>query len=134
LLKVRHEWHTTISFWARRHLTRGRWLKMAQILTLKRNYNPRQSGERRCDVRAFQFLLPAFESGFRCSRNGGPPLIWIISLYLWYRVYFVIIIAEILVTVLNITYLKSIFWWWTVAWRFNFELVMRSSLTLVYFK
>jgi len=29
------------------------------------------------------FLLPAFESGIRCSsNNGGPPAIWIISLYL----------------------------------------------------
>jgi len=27
------------------------------------------------------FLLPDFESGIRCSRNGGPPVIWIISLY-----------------------------------------------------
>jgi len=48
----------------------------------------------------FSFLLPAFESGFRCSRNGGPPMIWIISIYLWYQVYFVIIIVEFLVTVL----------------------------------
>ena len=30
----------------------------------------------------FSFLLPAFESGFWCSRNGSPPVIWIISLYL----------------------------------------------------
>ena len=30
----------------------------------------------------FTFLLPAFESDIRCSRNGGPPVIWIISLYL----------------------------------------------------
>jgi len=28
------------------------------------------------------FLFPTFESGIQCSRNGGPPLIWIISLYL----------------------------------------------------
>jgi len=28
------------------------------------------------------FLLPAFESGIRCNHNGGPPVIWIISLYL----------------------------------------------------
>ena len=51
------------------------------------------------------FLFPAFESGFRFSRNGGSPVIWIISLYLRYQVYFVIIIAEFLVNVLNITYL-----------------------------
>ena len=25
------------------------------------------------------FLLLAFESGIRCSRNGGPPVMWIIS-------------------------------------------------------
>jgi len=68
---------------------------------LRRNYNPHQSRERQCDVRAFQFLLPAFESGFRCSRNGGP---WIISLYLWYQVYFKIIIVKFVVTVLSITY------------------------------
>jgi len=55
---------------------------MAQKLMLKKNYNPRQSRDRPCDVGAFQFLLPAFESGFRGSRNGGSPVIWIISLYL----------------------------------------------------
>ena len=42
----------------------------------------------------------------RCSRNGDPPVIWIISLYLWYQVYFVIITVEFMVTVLSITYLK----------------------------
>jgi len=30
----------------------------------------------------FSFLLLAFKFGFRSSRNGGPPVIWIISLYL----------------------------------------------------
>jgi len=55
LLKLHHEWHTTISVWASRNLTRGRWFKMAQKLMLKMNYNPRQSRERRCDTRAFQF-------------------------------------------------------------------------------
>ena len=54
----------------------------------------------------FSFLLPAFECGFRCSHNGISPVISIISLYLWYQVYFVIIIVEILVAVLNITYLQ----------------------------
>ena len=53
----------------------------------------------------FSFLLPAFKSAFRCSRNGGPPVI---------RVYFVIIILELLVIVLSITYLKNIFRGWTV--------------------
>jgi len=57
----------------------------------------------------FSLLLPAFGSGFRCSHNGGPPVIWIISLYLWYQVYFVIITVEFLVIVLSITYLKIIF-------------------------
>ena len=37
------------------------------------------------------FLLPAFKFGFRCSHNGRPPVIWIISLYLSYQVYLVII-------------------------------------------
>jgi len=78
-LKLRHEWYTTISVWARRNLTRGKWFKLAHKLMLKRNYNPRQSRERPYDVRAFQFLLPTFESLFR---NGCPPVIWIISLYL----------------------------------------------------
>jgi len=72
---------------------------MAQKLTPKKNYHSRQSIQRKCDVRAFQFLLPAFQSGFRYSRNGGPLVIWIISLYLLYQVYFVIIIVEFLVTV-----------------------------------
>jgi len=40
----------------------------------------------------FSFLLPALESHIRCSHNGGPPVIWIISLYLWYQVYFVILL------------------------------------------
>jgi len=53
LLKLHHEWHTTISVWARRNLTRGRWFKMAQKLKFKRNYNPHQSRDRQCDVRAF---------------------------------------------------------------------------------
>ena len=78
-LKLRHEWYTTISVWARRNLTRGKWFKLAHKLMLKRNYNPRQSRERPYDVRAFQFLLPTFESLFR---NGCPPVIWIIPLYL----------------------------------------------------
>jgi len=46
LVKLRHDWYTTISVWARMIVTRGRLLKMAQILTLKRNYNPRHSRER----------------------------------------------------------------------------------------
>ena len=115
LLQLRHEWHTTISVWARRNLTRGRWLKMAQMLTLKRNYNLRQPSKRSYDVRVFEFIfLPTFESGFRCSRNSGPPEVWIISLYLWYDVYFAIIIVQCLVTVLSLTYLKHVFWGWTV--------------------
>ena len=55
LLKLHHEWHTTVSVWARRNLRRGRWLKMAEILMLKRNYNHCQSREGSCDVGAFQF-------------------------------------------------------------------------------
>jgi len=62
------------------------------------------------------FLLHAFQFGFRCSRNGGPSVIWIISLYLWYQVYFVIITVEFLFNVLSITYLKKI-WLWTVPLR-----------------
>ena len=59
------------------------------------------------DARAFDFLLPAFESGIRCSRKGGPPAIWIISLYLLIQVNFVVIIVEFLVTVLSITYSRN---------------------------
>jgi len=73
-------------------------------INAQRNYNPRQSRERQVLRQSISvFLLPAFESGFWCSRNGSPPVIWIISLY---QVHFVIIIVEFLVTVLSITYLK----------------------------
>jgi len=65
----------------------------------------------------FSFLLPPFEFGFRCNHNDGPPVILIISLYLWYQVYFVIIIVEFLATVLSIAYLRNIFWGWTVPLR-----------------
>jgi len=77
----------------------------------------------------FSFLLSAFESGFRYSHNGSPPVIWIISLYLWYQVYFVIIILEFLVTVLRITYLRNIFWGWTVPLMIHYvsQLVESSS-------
>jgi len=49
--------------------------------------------------------IPLNCSGNTCSwhRNDDPPVIWIISLYLWYQVYFVIIIVEFLVTVLSVT-------------------------------
>ena len=79
------------------HLNLAVWLKcemfsvihqMAEILTLKSNYNPRQSREGSYDIRAFEFLLPTFESGFWFSLNGHLPVIWIISLYLWNQVYF----------------------------------------------
>ena len=62
---------------------------MAQILTLKRNYNPRQSRERRCDVRGILFLPSSLR-------------IW---LMVQFMVYFVIIIVEFLVTVLSIIYI-----------------------------
>ena len=55
----------------------------------------------------FSFLLPAFDSSFWCCHNGTPPVIWIISLYPWYQVYFMIIIVEFLVTDLSITYFKT---------------------------
>ena len=61
----------------------------------------------------FSFLLPTFQSDLQCSHNGIPPVIWILSLYL-YQVYFAIIILEFLVTVLSITYFKNIFWGWNV--------------------
>jgi len=54
-LKLHHEWHTTVSVWDRRNITRGRWFKMAQILILKRNYNPCKSREGSHNVRAFEF-------------------------------------------------------------------------------
>jgi len=74
------EWHIIIIVWPGRNLTRGRLFKIAEILTLKRNYNPRQYIES-ANVTSdhFSFLLPTFESGFRCSHNGGLPVIWIIS-------------------------------------------------------
>jgi len=50
LLKLCHEWYTTISVWARRNLIQNGW-----ILSLKRKTNPCDSRERLCDVRAFQF-------------------------------------------------------------------------------
>jgi len=54
-----------------------------KILTPKSNYYPRQSRERaHVTSDHLCLLLAAFESGFRCSSNGGPPVIWIISLYL----------------------------------------------------
>jgi len=62
-----------------------------------------------------QRIIPEQKRNYlvKCS-NGGPPAIWIISLYLWYQVYFVIIIVECLVTVLSTTYLRDIFWGWTI--------------------
>jgi len=100
-------------FWAGRKLRRGLWLKTAEILTFKSIISVSQKNIR-VTSEHFSCLLPAFESDIRCSRNGGPPVIWIISLYPWYQVYFVIITAEFLVTVLSITYLRNIFWGWTV--------------------
>jgi len=54
-----------------------------EILMLKSNYNSLQSREGSYDIKPFQFSLPAFKSGFRCSCNGGPPVIWIIFLYIY---------------------------------------------------
>jgi len=66
-------WRTTISFWARRNLRRG--IKMAEILTLKSNYNPRQSKERAHVMSDhLSLLLPAFKSHFRCSRQPSSKL------------------------------------------------------------
>jgi len=55
LVKIKWWIYTTISVWAKRTLTRGRWIKIAQKFMLQKNYNPRQSREHPCDVRAFQF-------------------------------------------------------------------------------
>jgi len=121
LLKLRHEWHTTISIWARRKLKRGRWFKMAQKLTLRRNYNPRYSIARQCDVRAFSFSFPPSNLTSGAAVTAAPPVFWIISLYLWYQVYFVIIIVEFLVTVLSITYYFFSFWGWTVTLNTNWQ-------------
>jgi len=84
-------------------------IQMAQILTLNRNCNLRQSRERSCDVRAFQFFF--FPPSNLASGAAVMALLqyWSISLCLWYQVYFVIIIVEILVTALSITYLKKCF-------------------------
>ena len=94
LLKLRHEWHTTISIWARRKLKRGRWFKMAQKLTLRRNYNPRYSIARQCDVRAFSFSFPPSNLTSGAAVTAAPPVFWIISLHLWYQVYFVILLLN----------------------------------------
>jgi len=59
------------------------------------------------------FLVRDFKSGFRCSCNGSPPLIWISSLYIWYQGYFVIIIVECLVT-----YLINTIWGWPVPSKY----------------
>ena len=92
LLKLCHEWYTTILVWARRNLTReddSKWLSIETVFRVTLENVHVTSGH-------FSLLLPAFESGFRCSCNGCTPVIWIISLYLWYQVYFVIIIVEFL--------------------------------------
>ena len=109
LLKLHYEWHKTISVWARRNLRRERWFKMAQILTLKRNYNLHQSREHLCDIRAFQFSPSHLRIWLPVQPQWWPSIIWIISLYLWYQVYLVIIMVEFLVTVLGITYLRNYF-------------------------
>ena len=54
--------------------------------------------------------LNSLHSAFRCNLNSGTPVIWIISLYLWYQAYFMIIILKFWVTVLSFTYLKNIFY------------------------
>ena len=61
------------------------------------------------DVRAFDFSPPTFKPGIQCSRNGGPPVIWNISLHL-----FVIIIVKVFFTVISITHFRNIIWGWTV--------------------
>ena len=81
-------------------------IQKAQILTLKRNYNPRHS------ISVCSFTSSNLVSG--AAVMAALQLFWIISVYLWYHVHFVIIIVEFLVTVLSITYLKNIFYGWTV--------------------
>ena len=54
LVKITSWMTQPYQFQPENNLTRGRWLKMAQKLMLKRNYNPHQSRERLYDVRAFQ--------------------------------------------------------------------------------
>ena len=112
-----------MSVWARRTNISWRWLRLFRRKREENREPKLVSMWTLCipgpgDVGAVDFLLPAFESGFRCSRNGGHPLIWIISHDLWYQVYFVIIIAEFLVTVLSITYLRNIIRGWTVTLMF----------------
>jgi len=72
---------------------------MTQKLMLKGNYDPVSLESADVTSEHISFLFPTFESGFRCSRNRGPPVIWIIFLYLWYQVYFAIIIVEFMVTI-----------------------------------
>jgi len=41
------------------------------------------------DVRAGNFVLSSIQFVIRGNHNGDPPLIFIISIYLWYRVHFI---------------------------------------------
>ena len=93
VLKLRHEWRTTVSVWSRRNPTRGRWFKMAHILTLKRNYNQRQSRERSYDVRAFQFSPSRLRIWLPVQPQWRPSCNLDYFPISWYQVYFVIIIV-----------------------------------------
>ena len=126
LLPPRYEWHTTTSVWARRIITRWRWYRLFRNKPGIIEESPTRTGNtnwRLCELCVLlaqltsdhlTFIFPVFESVIRCSRNDGPPGIWFISLYLWYRVYFVIIIVEFSVTVLSMIYLRNMIWGWTV--------------------
>jgi len=60
------------------------------------------------------FFLPAIQSIIRGSRNGYPPVISIISLYLWYQVEFLIIILRFWVVFISVSHFNHIIWGWTV--------------------
>ena len=63
-------------------------MKMIPIILKKAESSNKTWGEILAQVTSglVTFLFPAFEPGIRCSRNGGSPVNWIISLYLWYQV------------------------------------------------
>ena len=126
MLNLHHDWHSSISVWTRRNITR--WFRLFQ----RKQKHQRKHEENREHWLVFMltlctngflgqvtsdhltFLLPNFKSGLHCSRNGCPPVIWIISLYLQYLVQLISITVEFSFPVISITYLSNIIWGWSV--------------------
>jgi len=88
LVKLRHVWYTTYTtVWARRTITTWRWFRLFRGIIEE---TPRRTGTlsgvyvnsvllAQVTSGHLTFLLPAIESGIRCSRNDGRPVICIIS-------------------------------------------------------